>query len=55
MKWNHTMQKKLQKETKILLFRGKMASKQPISQLIMYSKGTIKQVLARSTQVYPKL
>ena len=55
MKRNHSMQKKLQKETKNLLFRGKMASKQPILQLIMCNKGTVRWVLVHSTQVHPKL
>ena len=32
-----------------------MASKQPISQLIMCNKGVVRHVLAHSTQVHPKL
>ena len=49
MKRNHTMPKKLQKETKILLLRGKMAAKQPISQLIMCSNGTVRTGMTHST------
>jgi len=47
------MPKKLQKETKILLFRGKMASKQPISQLIMCKKGTVRHVLLTQPKFIP--
>jgi len=42
--------KKFQKETKFLLFSGKMASKHPIWQLKMCYKGTIEMAF---TQLYP--
>lgn len=54
MKRNHSMQKKLQKETKILLFMGKMASKNQFHINKVY-KGSVRSVLAHSTQIHPKL